>query len=595
MAGAGTKRIRIWQAAALAGTGALFLFLALRYDFYYDLNDDWMMGHLLSGAYTGEGELRNIQSLFPLTALLGGLYRLAPGIPWYPIFLLAAQAGAVLLASLCIGRWTAKRRGPAAGALGALLAILFFAGELWYHLIFVQYSVTAGLLLAAATVWILTAKDLKPKSCIVPAVLILLGYLLRSEMALFLLAFPALAFLYRCIRLQEEKTSAAGRQRGTFLRGIVLPCAGMLAALLVGMGIFSGIDRAACSSPDWTEFRNFFDARTTLYDFAGGAPEYAGNEAFYDGAGITREEAALYRNYDFALDPKIDAAMTKKVADYAGSLADRSVSRTLWVYRHQVLTGNGDAPWSYLAALWYLLALLSIAACLIQNRGAGKRAALRDFIFLALVFAARSALYLYLLYYNRPVVRLTHCLYLLEGILVLSLVWRNAVTGKETAGKKRAVRSLLPALLLAAAAVLSLASQVRSAGAEYARRSEVNGDYAALTAYAADHAENFYLVDVYSAVDYTEKLFGGDTKRALNWDFAGGWCAKSPLADQKLSLYGITDPGEALLGDHVFFVAKKGSDLSWLSDFYQSNGKTVVITGGDEIGEGLCVYQVQAQ
>jgi hypothetical protein len=32
--------------------------------FYYDLNDDWMMGHLLSGAYTGEGELRNIQSLF---------------------------------------------------------------------------------------------------------------------------------------------------------------------------------------------------------------------------------------------------------------------------------------------------------------------------------------------------------------------------------------------------------------------------------------------------------------------------------------------------------------------------------------------------
>ncbi|MGN1022473.1 MAG: hypothetical protein ACI4OJ_03160, partial [Lachnospiraceae bacterium] len=415
MTGAEKRRIRIWQAAALAGTVALFLLLALRYDFYYDLNDDWMMGHILSGAYTGEGELRNIQSLFPLTALLGGLYRLAPGIPWYPVFLLAAQAGAVLLASLRIGKWTAERKGAFAGALGALLSVLLFAAELWYHLIFVQYSVTAGLLLAAATVWILTAEELTPKTCAVPAVLILLGYLLRSEMALFLLAFPALAFLFRCIRLQQEKTAAEGRIKGTFLRGIVFPCAGMLAVLVVGMGIFSGIDRAACSSPDWTEFRNFFDARTTLYDFAGGAPDYAGNEAFYDGAGITREEVSLYRNYDFALDPKIDAAMTKKVADYAGSLADRSVSRTVWVYLHQVLTGKGDAPWSYLAAFWYLLALSSVVGCLVQNRGKGKRDALRDFVFLFLVFAARSALYLYLLYYNRPVVRLTHCLYLLEG------------------------------------------------------------------------------------------------------------------------------------------------------------------------------------
>ncbi|MGN1022549.1 MAG: hypothetical protein ACI4OJ_03550, partial [Lachnospiraceae bacterium] len=198
-------------------------------------------------------------------------------------------------------------------------------------------------------------------------------------------------------------------------------------------------------------------------------------------------------------------------------------------------------------------------------------------------------------YYNRPVVRLTHCLYLLEGVLVLSVFWRNTVETGNTVKKRRAALSVIPVLLLLAAAVLSLSSQIKSAGAEYERRSGVNGDYAALTSYAADHPENFYLVDVYSAVDYTEKLFGGDITRSLNWDFAGGWCAKSPLAAKKLSLYGITDPGEALLSDDVFFVAKKGSDFSWLSDFYQSNGKTVEIIEGEEIGEELCVYRVQEQ
>ncbi len=71
----------------------------------------------------------------------------------------------------------------------------------------------------------------------------------------------------------------------------------MALVLAAGMGLFEGIDKAAYSSPAWTEFRRFFDARTELYDFAGGAPDYAGNEAFYDSEGITKEEVSLYQNY----------------------------------------------------------------------------------------------------------------------------------------------------------------------------------------------------------------------------------------------------------------------------------------------------------
>lgn len=76
---------------------ALFLLLAARFDFYYDLNDDFLMDRILSGAYTGEPEARNIQSLFPLTALLAALFRVARRIDWYALLLLALQMLALFL------------------------------------------------------------------------------------------------------------------------------------------------------------------------------------------------------------------------------------------------------------------------------------------------------------------------------------------------------------------------------------------------------------------------------------------------------------------------------------------------------------------
>ncbi len=614
--------------AALCGTGALFLVLSLRFGFYYDLNDDWMMGHLLSGAYTGEGELRNIQSLFPLSAVLGGLYRLAPAIPWYPLFLMACQAGAVLLSALCTGRYEGRKRVAAAGAAASLLTVLFFAAELLYHLVFVQYSVTCGMLLAAAAIWILTRTQLTPKTCAVPALLILLGFLLRSEMAVFLLAFPALAFLYRSVQLwrrerqaeekEEESAKEADRaerrgeeaqgngrrkRKSSFSRAVLFPCVCMALVLAAGMGLFEGIDKAAYSSPAWTEFRRFFDARTELYDFAGGAPDYAGNEAFYDSEGITKEEVSLYQNYNFALDERIDASMTERIAVYADGAKTRSLSLALWVYLHQVLVGKGDAPWPMVSMILYGVAVIGLlfsdfrtSLSLLTEKDETKRRAVRKsarretflkLLFLLLVFAARSALYLYLLYNKRPVVRLTHCLYLLEGILVLAVLFGDAEG--ETKKAEDGAGYVLVLLVFALAAFL----QARSAVTEYARREEINTAYTALTDYAADHPENFYLCDVYSAVDFTEKLFSPEQKKALNWDVAGGWAAKSPLSAKKLSLYDIDDPGEALVErSDVYFVTKTGSDTAWLSDFYASEGLDITITQTDTIGEDFAVLSV---
>ena len=55
-------------AAAAAAVTLLFVcFISVKWDFYWDLNDDFMIDRLLTGAYTGEPAARDIQNMFPFS------------------------------------------------------------------------------------------------------------------------------------------------------------------------------------------------------------------------------------------------------------------------------------------------------------------------------------------------------------------------------------------------------------------------------------------------------------------------------------------------------------------------------------------------
>ena len=50
--------------------------MAVCFDFYYDLNDDTMMKDIMSGVYSGMPDGHNMQTLYPLGALIALCYRL---------------------------------------------------------------------------------------------------------------------------------------------------------------------------------------------------------------------------------------------------------------------------------------------------------------------------------------------------------------------------------------------------------------------------------------------------------------------------------------------------------------------------------------
>ena len=64
-------------------TGLFFMLLSVRYDFYYDLNDDTAIRDILSGIHSGSPSAYSIQMLYPLSWMLSMLYRLMPSLPWF--------------------------------------------------------------------------------------------------------------------------------------------------------------------------------------------------------------------------------------------------------------------------------------------------------------------------------------------------------------------------------------------------------------------------------------------------------------------------------------------------------------------------------
>lgn len=593
--------------------GLFAVVLGKLWTIYYDLNDDALMAQILSGGYTGAPESRNIQSYYPLTLVLSALYRVAGSVDWYGLFLLICQFGSLALILERIPFLWKKTDAPAADrsskepdksrirtltTAGAfLLVFLAWTGLLLYHLVFLQYSMTVGMIGAAVIVRFLSMPERESlrewfPELLPQVLLITLGYLLRSEMMLFISPFVALSFLIRLGKVREKRA-------GLMLLTLIM--------VLSGLALGELGNRIGYHSADWKEFYRFFDARTQLYDFEK-IPDYEGNEEFYESIGLGREQAELIRNYNFGLDERIDADTLEKVAEYAHEKASAEKSTgerlrgALWDYR-ALVTGRADGasaePYRAVSMALYGLAVLLVLAGLWPRKqemghpDAGRKRTLcqlRKLLVIAALAAFRSILFLYLYYHQRPVVRLTHSIYLEEAVILLWMI------AGEIRGRRK--KGIVVFCLLAALLGFASFCQVRDVRLEEAKREEINASWEDFLSYCREHPENIYLTDVYSTVNYSDPVFS--PAEPVNYDLMGGWADKSPLERKKLERLGVLSEnntpslaGILMENENVYVTAETGASMEWLTAYYASMGETVRIQEVDRIGENWIVYSVQ--
>ena len=597
---------------ALVAVAIAMVVACLSGDYFFDLNDDVLMKDILSGAYTGVPESHNIQMLYPISLFISVLYRIGVNIDWYGIFLCFCQyfCIGVIAYEIVIRTETIRKKIFVAIALSLTVLGLFLP-----HLLYVQYTVVCGLLSATAAFLIVLPVAVKDKDTIqsegenqvrliISFVLLVIAYLLRSEMMLLTLPMVCVAILIKWLQSSVESVSKEDKKR-CFLSYI-----GFFAGILVAIALCTIIHNAAYSSPEWKEFNRFFDNRTELYDFQY-IPEYAENQEFYDSIGLSKSEWQLLVNYNFGLSDNIDADMLGKIAEYAKSIKGEEAPFTsrlknaaaLYFYRLHHLTfpksyeyPMTDFPWNLATAIMYPAILILAFVGDKKTDDHRKKKFVISCVLLVILFACRSSLWLYIIMRGRDPIRITHPLYMVELLILTGLMLYLGVA-------KASNISTVTLVLLAVISAITLPVQIRVTSSEKALREEMLVRYRALDDYVRQNADSFYFYDVYTGVSfasemegpvatYSEKLFERVDNSCYNRDLLGGWASKSPLTIKKLRNAGYDSAFEALLDSNFYFVQNKSEDVSWLSDFYGDQGVHVDISQVDTVADVFGIYAV---
>ncbi|MBD5462113.1 MAG: hypothetical protein HDR24_03490 [Lachnospiraceae bacterium] len=601
------KKNENWM-IALAATAVLCLLVGMRFDYFYDLNDDVLMKDILAGCYTGTPEGHNIQMLWLVSAFISLFYRVVRFLPWYGIFLCLCHFGCFFL---ILKRSLASCKTVIGKLAAALTETLLFGGVFLEHLVFAQYTVTCTFLAAAAAFLFYTTdielacKDFVKKNLPV-VLLVFVAYLIRSEMLLLVLPMICVAGVAKW-----------GSESRIFTKEHAVKYLAVIGMILAGIGIGQLTHMAAYGSQQWRTFTEFFDNRTELYDFQE-IPAYAENQAFYESIGLSESEKILLDNYNFGMDEEIDEVMVGQIAQYAGT--NRSAEKPFleklpeklrdYVYRFTSSKGKpgSDYPWNVMVILGYIAVFLTAIPRKytkerIQEAGGGTyvKNILGVSWKLIFLFAVRTALWMYILMRERAPERITHSLYLMEFCILIGMAFSQY--GGICYVRTRKILGGAAAVIACVMAVLILPGVVKTVSENQMRREEVNGLYRGLydRLSGEENKENFYLIDVYSSVSYSgipysEKMFANVDNSLDNYDIMGGWACKSPLQRKKLAGFGIESMEQALRDrEDVYFVRMKSEDMQWLFDYYEDHGTPIEVNLIDTIADVFEIYAVSAR
>lgn len=589
------------------------------FDFFYDLNDDMVIKDILSGAYTGTPDGHTNQMLYPVGAVLGLFYQLLPKAPVFGIFLCGCMG-------LCIAMISYRMQGffkdtRVKFATDVLLVFVFLGFMLW-ELVYVQYSVVCGVLAGTACFWFYTTPvegDVAEfwKKNIPALLLVWLAFQIRSEMLLLTSPFIATVGIWHWMEsamLEKENALAIEKEKlwkHALSKDNICKYVIFAAVMIVGLGLSLGADYLAFKSVEWKEYREFFDARTKVYDYTW-YPSYEEQTEFYDEQGISEIQYRLIDNYNFGLDETIDENTLKIIASYGekpkmlGSFAYRAKNTLVEIAKRTF--SLQDAPYNY-----FVLAAYGLAAGLAVLQKEKK------YIWkLFLLAGMRCVPWFYLIFVQRAVDRITHPLYMIEFLVLLAVLVKE-LYDRPLWNMEKYYR-MAAAGVFAAVAVISLLFGFVDVKQEQTSREQNLQKQKLWDDYAKANPENYYYMDVYSTIRFMEKMFEDVDNSQKNYDLLGGWVYHSPLQKEARGKYVNEDAlkailpkteessdseavlkldevsvGELLLTDNFYFVAESNRDITFMIDFYKAKDIKVTLELQETIGEGenpFMVYKV---
>lgn len=565
---------------------------SIRFDFYYDLNDDVFMRDIMSGSYTGTPDAHSIYALYPMGIFISFFYKLYRSFPWYGAFLFFFQAGSLYLAGIRLLRLC---KGLAV-KLGCMLVFsLFLWGVLLPHMIVLHYTfISAELAAVAIFLFLTTPKNLTVRQFvmqnILSIILVVISYLLRPNMLLLLFPLIGLAGIFRWS--DEEKIF---RQENFGKYGIVV------SGIIILMLVSTLINTAAYGGSGWKEFLTFCDARTVVYDYHLDIVTSGEHKEYLYSIDLDDTQQELLSNYNFGLDERINTQLMGEIAIYAASdvnymeILPTVISDYIYRTLHAV-----DAPYNMLVIfLYFCVTFIGLFFALAQKEPKRKWAFIWKLLLLGMT---RSALWMFILVRGRYPERITNSLYfaellLLSGMLYVQLAnWLELCKEAPAKSSNTAHKSTFAVLVLfGLLCACCIPRRISETSADIEKREISHQNCLEISQYCRANPANFYFEDVYSMVNASQKIFCDIDNSLSNYDIMGGWVCKSPLYYEKLGKFNISTMEEGLLNnDNVYFIAARDKDIGWLTAYYETKGNIVRIEQVDFIGDTYAVYQLHS-
>ncbi len=569
------RYVVISYACAAIVTTVLYIIAGHYFKFYYDLNDDILIKDILSGAYTGRPDAHNIQMLYPLAWLFKLLYGVAPHIPWFGMLEIGFMWMCMILmlsrTQLILMNNIENRFWRVMAIIGLYLCETSFgvATQFW-EFFMIQYTVVCGMLASTAAFLLFTKEKFEVSDNLIPIILILLAFNLRSEMLL--LMCPFLAVVGVCKWISEEPSLQSLKKYLIFL-GILI-CGAVLSLV---------INSFAYKASEWQDFNRLFKARTTVYDFTG-IPDYDANTALYDSLLMDRGDYERLADYNYVLSYAVNPVSMEKIADYATehnlkkktaayAIFEVLMNTAQWKTPAQKEALNDPesvfleegvklhVPSNMIIIVLYILAI--IAAVYAKD--------IKWAYTLPFLIIMRSISWGYVSYKDRINARIAHPLYLMEcAILVGVLLVAWAESNYSSPVIRKRISILLTVVFVVAGIINAMftPAAVKDVKHKAELREIKNREADLLYAYTSENPRTYYLLDVYSTVDYTEQIFTEDVHKKGNTQLAGGWAALSPLDTYKQSFYEDIDSWQ-------FITSTEREGLISKDTICDNNGETV--------------------
>ena len=578
-------------AVAVMVTAILFVTLGFLFAPVYCLNDDLMIQSILSGRFSGAASKMAVYLNEPLSGILAFLYDAMPSVAWFGLFLLGCYILCFFLILYgTLQFFTKEKEGKSRIVITGsvcIICILVFLEIFLAQFLMPHYTVVAAVTGGTAVYLFLILDESREwkktlRSTVPSILLLLLCYLTRTKVFFMVVPFLAVAGIYRMLKTKSIVN---------YLMPVILLAAGVLIFMLIG--------KLSYGTDSWKDYPEYNDARTRLYDYAGVWNE---EKAFryYESQGYTEEEIEIYLDYNVLLNENLTAEDYKKIASYAELRPEgqrtffRRLKDGIWLYRNRLSGQTEDVPYLMMAIGLYLLAIIFF----ITGKDGKSLAAL------VLLWMVRSALWVYLLMEGRYPERVIVSLYLIEFLVLFSMLAhpiRQMLSDQSIKDRKlqHFMQKLGGGLVGAVILILSLETGYRivpPALSNLEKQLETNREEDRLFDTMKSHPENLYLVDVYSVVNHTEYVLKNYDPALENYLVLGGWIAGSPLVNDKLDIWGYSSAFEAFsCGENVFLVLKDGVGMTleeWKQYYFQRTGEEPGLIEAEVIETGRGIYRI---